>query len=164
MRLDEFEKLFSTTIKFRPDAEPRLFFIKENTERPITISRRVPVDNLFDGSEDSVKLRRRYRISLCDNGVSMFYMLHRRNVDHKYIKQNEYMTIEEFYKMFEHEVKDIQNLPASFFYGHDEVEDSYQIVTLEDIQAGRIKIDKAEDILALARDLEAIKTHEDTPF
>lgn len=75
---------------------------------------------------------------------------------------NVYVTIEQFKEMVERDVKEIRQLAASFIFSYNNVEESYHTVTLEDIESGRIKIDKADEILALAKELDDIDIN--TPF
>ena len=77
---------------------------------------------------------------------------------------NVYVTSEQFKAILEQHIKEIKQLTASFCFNHDDIEESYHTVTLEDIESGRIKIDKAEEILALARDLNVTEAYMDTLF
>lgn len=84
MSRSEFEGTLSTTIKYREDKEPKLYFEMSDLERPITWSRSVPIQQLFEKSEESVNLWNKFQISLCDNGTTSYYLLHKKLVAPQY--------------------------------------------------------------------------------
>ncbi|MBR4053106.1 MAG: RNA-directed DNA polymerase [Alistipes sp.] len=92
MSRSEFEEALRTTIKYREDKEPKLYFVIGDVERPITWSHSVPIGQLLENSEDGYKLWGKYQISLCDNGTTQFYMLHKRLVAPPYTNDGRKLT------------------------------------------------------------------------
>lgn len=77
----EFENAFSTKLEYKPQDNSLVCYEESGNIRPITISKSVDVETLFGENGKDTDLWDKHQISLCDNGKTQFYMLHKKLVD-----------------------------------------------------------------------------------
>lgn len=92
MSREEFEETFATKVEYSPEKTPSLYFKMGDEVRSITSSQSVSVEELFAEGESVAELWRKYQISLCDNGISLYYMLHKKLVAPQYTKEGRQAT------------------------------------------------------------------------
>lgn len=150
MSREEFEETLATNVEYNPETTPSLYFKVGDEVRPITISRSVPVQNLFAECENCTDLWSKYQISLCDNGNSLFYMLHKKLVAPQHTKVGK--------RKIDGLQKELSALVESDIFSQvlseNEVE-NYKVVSMEDISSGRVEIANREQLIALMEDLNA---------
>lgn len=88
MTREEFEKAVAAKVCYNPESKNKAYFTVGRVETPISISRTVDVAQLFDSANDIDKLWKNIQISLCDNGETQFYMLHKRLVAPQYTTEH----------------------------------------------------------------------------
>lgn len=84
---EEFEQLLSTTIEegFNRNERRYIYFMQGGEECRLRISSKIPNEDMEQlMSNDNAELWQKYQISLCDNGHSQFYMLHKKLVPVQY--------------------------------------------------------------------------------
>lgn len=84
---EEFEQMLSTKIEegFNRNERRYVYFMQSGEECRLCISSKIPNADLEQlMSNDGTELWKKYNISLCDNGHSHFYMLHKKLVPVQY--------------------------------------------------------------------------------
>jgi retron-type reverse transcriptase len=146
MNREEFEETLSSQIEYNPETTPALYFKVGDDIRPITVSQTVPVKELFAEGDEAAELWRKYQISLCDNGISLFYMLHKKLVAPQHTKAGKQKTDElqeELSALVESDI-------FSQVLNEDKVRGkNYKVVSMEDIASGRVEIANRERLIAL---------------
>lgn len=94
MSCEDFENTLSTKVEYNPETTPTLFFKIGDDVRPITHSRSIAIQQLFENGARIEKRWNKYQLSLCDNGTTLFYMLHKRIVPPQYTKEGREYTNE----------------------------------------------------------------------
>ncbi len=94
MSCEDFENTLSTKVEYNQEAIPTLFFKIGDDVRPITYSRSISIQQLFENGARIEKMWNKYQISLCDNGITLFYMLHKRIVPPQHTKEGREYTNE----------------------------------------------------------------------
>lgn len=77
----EFENTFSTKLEYKSEDKALVCYEENGNIRPITISKSVDVEALFGENGEDTDLWNKHQISLCDNGNTQFYMLHKKLVN-----------------------------------------------------------------------------------
>ena len=149
MSLEKFEEALSVKVVYNPDSEPKLFFMADDEKRAITISQTITSDilsKLFDGSDISTALWNKYQISLCDNGTTSYYLLHKKLVAPQHTKAGKRKTDElqeELSALVESDI-------FSQVLNEDKVDGkNYKVVSMEDIASDRVEVANRERLIAL---------------
>ena len=160
MKIDEFENTLSAEVCYDPKAKVKLFFRCKDVDTPISASRNIDVTKLFDGGEESEKLWSKMRISLCDNGITQFYMLHKKLVSPKHTAEYKDSQVK-----LEQILSDIVNSDIFKSVLTDDVlfEEYGEMVELEDLGDVILDNEGAKAIANLAETIDAnvevVKTH-----
>lgn len=160
MTREEFKKTVQAEICYDPNAQIKLYFKSNGIDTPISPSRYIDVDKLFDGGEVSDKLWSKMRISLCDNGITQFYMLHKKLVSPKHTAEYKDLQVK-----LEQILSDIVNSDIFKSVLTDDVlfEEYGEMVELEDLEDVITDNESAKTIAKLAEKIDAnvevIKTH-----
>lgn len=160
MTREEFKKTVQAEICYDPNAQIKLYFKSNGIDTPISPSRYIDVDKLFDGGEVSDKLWSKMRISLCDNGITQFYMLHKKLVSPKHTAEYKDSQVK-----LEQILSDIVNSDIFKSVLTDDVlfEEYGEMVELEDLEDVITDNESAKTIAKLAEKIDAnvevIKTH-----
>ncbi len=75
---NDFEQKHSTKLEYAPNTEPNLFFKRGDIVYPISISKKIDVAKLFGADDKRKELWNKLQISLCDNGTTLFFLLHKK--------------------------------------------------------------------------------------
>lgn len=78
MDLWGFGMTFGTLVEYNPGGSPELFFLWGDYKCPVSVSRNVPVAKLFEKTEGAISMWHNYELSLCDDGSTRFFLLHRK--------------------------------------------------------------------------------------
>ena len=160
MKIDEFENTLSAEVCYDSKAKVKLFFRCKDIDTPISASRNIDVAKLFDGGEESEKLWSKMRISLCDNGITQFYMLHKKLVSPKHTAEYKDSQVK-----LEQILSDIVNSDIFKSVLTDDVlfEEYGEMVELEDLGDVILDNEGAKAIANLAETIDAnvevVKTH-----
>ncbi len=84
----EFEQLLSTQLVIDVEASKhrKVYFVEGESKRYLRVSDRITdaVLSKLNADVDGIGIWNEYRISLCDNGYSQFYMLHKKLIEPQY--------------------------------------------------------------------------------
>ena len=155
MNVEEFERALSTQIEYNADEEIGLYFTIGDIVSPIVCSRSVPIEQLLEAGKINTNLCGKYQISLCYNGTSLFFMLHKRLVNPKYTKRD--------LKILDDLENELEKLTSSSLFSFvlndqsDHEPDStanYKEVKLEDIDGLALENTEWGNVLRLVDALE----------
>ncbi len=91
MTRSEFESTVAK-LEYTPGAYPKLHINQDGVVQQVAYSRSINIKMLFTDGYNDDELWSNYRVSLCYNGLSQFYLLHKRLVPPHFIRRKEKTT------------------------------------------------------------------------